>query len=396
MPRLGSIAWMSLALACLVAIPSGDASAATARTSDAPARPVIQSVTPGKSVVGDELLIRGRNFVPGRKRNTVFFKAYRGAAIAAVARTATRRTLRVTIPRSLERRMLGRRGSRQATRFRLRVRSRRLSGRFTPLRLSPLIFAEQAPPEASPALARPGEPCSGAACLPGREPIGSAPATKAPAPPGGLVFEDHFDGPAVNTAHWSPYNSAGHAGNGLRRPSAFAQVNGQLVITAAWDGSNIVSGGMSHRYDQLYGSYEFRVRVDPDPTGQLSGVVLTWPQSGRQVPDGEMDMWETGHSAAGRNPWKTFIHRSQDGVSDSQVWLTHNSDASQWHTVRMDWTAHAIRIYVDGALDGQITDPARIPAAPHHVAVQLDAFSNRPLAAPVRMYVDWLKVYRQM
>src|SRR5690348_17440699 len=38
---------------------------------------------------------------------------------------------------------------------------------------------------------------------------------------------------ALNAAAWSAYNSAGHAGNGLRRPSAFT-VDGQghLVVTA--------------------------------------------------------------------------------------------------------------------------------------------------------------------
>ena len=179
----------------------------------------------------------------------------------------------------------------------------------------------------------------------------------------------------------------------LRRPSAFTQANGQLVITASWDGTNITSGGMSHRYDQLYGSYEFRVRVDADPTGQLSGVVLTWPQSGKQVPDGEMDIWETLHNAGSRNPWYTFIHKSQDGITDTQLWMRHDSDASQWHTVRMDWSSTAIRVYVDGVLDGTITDPARIPSAAHHLCLQLDAFSNKALPAPVRMYVDWVRVY---
>ena len=347
------------------------------------------------AVVGGTLTLKGSNFVPGKRRNTVFFKVGRGPSVPATASAATRTTITVTIPERLGKRLATRGGAGRATRVRVRVLSRRSGRTFTSLRRSPLIR----PVSRVETAASKKKPCrTGCSTAPAPAPAPPPPAPlsppTAPAPAGTLVFEDNFDGAAVDTTKWRPYTSAGHAGNGLRRPSAFTQSDGQLVITAAWDGANIVSGGMSHRYDQLYGSYEFRVRADPDPTGQLSGVVLTWPQSGRQVPDGEMDIWETLHKAGTRNPWYTFIHKSQDGKTDSQVWLRHDSDASQWHTVRMDWTSTAIRVYVDGVLDGTITDPARIPSAAHHLCLQLDAFSNKPLSAPVRMYVDWVRVYR--
>jgi hypothetical protein len=385
-PAARRITLATLTLVCLVATPL----ASTAAAPKKPTPPTISSVTPLRNIeVGDQLTIRGRNFVSGIRRNTVVFKAGKGAAIAVRAGEASRTAIKVTIPRSVARRIVVKRGVAQPTRFALRVRSGRLSTRYTPKRLSPTI----APAATSAVSAEEHPACAALACAPASAPVAAAVAATPP-PPGALVFEDQFDGPSVNTAKWATYNSPGHAGNGLRRPSAFTQENGQLVITAAWDGSNIVSGGMSHRYNQLYGSYEVRVRVDPDPSGQLSGVALTWPMSEKQVPDGEMDIWEPGHSAKGRNPWMTFIHRTQDGVNDSQVWLTHNSDAAEWHTVRMDWTPTAIRVYVDGVLDGQITDPARIPTTPHHLCLQLDAFSNKPLAAPVRMNVDWVRVYR--
>lgn len=389
MPRVLATGLAAAGLLWFAAASQPDATATAAQSRKAPS-PAIHAVAPLKTAaVGQELTIRGRNFLRGSRRNTVYFKAPTGAPVAIKARHATPTTITVVVPRGVTRRMIARGGVARPTRFRLRIRSGRLAGRYTPKRLSPTI----APP-ASSAAGGEERQCPAAGCDTPRETISAAAAPAAPPAAGSLVFEDHFDGPAVDKTAWSPYTSAGHAGNGLRRPSAFTQENGQLVITATWDGTNIVTGGMSHRLNQLYGSYEFRARVDPDPSGQLSGVVLTWPQSGRWVPDGEMDMWETGHSAAGRNPWHSFIHRSQDGKVDSQIGLPHYSDAAQWHTVRMDWTPGAIRIYVDGVLDGQVTDPARIPNTPHHVAVQLDAFSNRPLHAPVRMYVDWLRVYR--
>src|SRR5258706_10280388 len=113
-----------------------------------------------------------------------------------------------------------------------------------------------------------------------------------PADPGAsgrkLVFADDFNGTRLNTASWSPYNSAGNAGHGLRRRSALSlDGHGHLVITAHMINGRIVSGGMSNRLNQTYGLFEFRVRTDPDTTGIMSGMVLTWPQSGRWAKDGE-------------------------------------------------------------------------------------------------------------
>jgi Big-like domain-containing protein/glycosyl hydrolase family 16 len=215
--------------------------------------------------------------------------------------------------------------------------------------------------------------------------------------PGTVVFQDDFSGAAVNTNDWSFYTSPGsHAARpGLRKPEAFTQENGLLVVTAKWDASlqRIITGGMRHRKDYQYGSFEFRVRTEVDPTAQLSGVVLTWPLSNHKIPDGENDIYETGHSSS-RNPFSTYIHYSTDGRTDRQVRFAHDADASQWHIMRMDWTRSSIKIYRDGALISTLTDLAAIPDVPHHMSIQLDGFSERPLPAPVKMYVDWVKIYQ--
>jgi hypothetical protein len=220
------------------------------------------------------------------------------------------------------------------------------------------------------------------------------PTPSSPLPPvngRSLVFQDDFYGNAVDSTAWSLYNSAGHAGNGLRSPSAFS-VDGQghLVITAQNVGGQIVSGGMASRVNQTYGLYEFRVRTDPDPTGTMSGVVLTWPTSGKWPEEGENDIYETGTRAA-RDPFGSFVHYGQN---NSQRYHFHNADAAQWHTMAMDWSPTSIRIYRDGALVWTVTDPNAIPRTPHHLCIQLDAFANRQLKAPVRMYVDWVRIYQ--
>src|SRR4051794_2725625 len=206
-----------------------------------------------------------------------------------------------------------------------------------------------------------------------------------------LVFQDDFNGTAVNAANWSLYNSPGHAGNGLRRPSAFStDGQGHLVITAQTIDGKIVSGGMASRLNQAYGLYEFRVRTDPDPTGTMSGVVLTWPASGRWPQDGENDIYETGHAST-RSPFDSFVHFGRQNSQRSHV---HKADGAQWHTMAMDWSPSAIKVYRDGVLAWTLTDPKAIPKVAHHLCVQLDAFANRQLTTPVRMYVDWVRIYR--
>lgn len=208
----------------------------------------------------------------------------------------------------------------------------------------------------------------------------------------GLLYDDSFNGTRLNTGKWGPYHSPGNAGNGLRRPSAFSlDGNGTLVVTARMVNGRLVSGGMASRRSFTYGRFEVRVRTDPDPTGTMSGVVLTWPQSGNWPVDGENDIYETGTAVNSRFPFHSFIHY---GAGNHQYQFTHRADGAQWHTMVMDWRPNEIKIYRDGILAARVTNRAAIPDVPHFVTVQLDATASRRLTRPVRMYVDYVRVYR--
>jgi endo-1,3-1,4-beta-glycanase ExoK len=228
----------------------------------------------------------------------------------------------------------------------------------------------------------------------GTPPPPTSPARPPASPPDGrrLVFEDEFDGAALNTMSWRPYNSVGNGGNGLRRESA-TQLDGggRLVITAQMVDGQLVSGGMSNRQSYIYGWFEFRVRTEPDPTGTMSGVVLTWPESERWPVDGENDIYETGGDAATRFPFHSYVHF---GAANDQYSFTHDADAAQWHTMAMDWRPDSIRFYRDGTLAATLTDAAAIPDVAHHLCVQLDATATRELTVPVRMLVDYVRIYQ--
>jgi beta-glucanase (GH16 family) len=207
-----------------------------------------------------------------------------------------------------------------------------------------------------------------------------------------LVWEDDFDGTQVDPTAWTLYDGRGNGGNGLRRPSALRlDGNGRLVVTARMVDGVIVSGGMATRRHYTYGRFKFRVRTEPDPTGTTSGVVLTWPRSDNWPADGENDVYETGHAVDSRSPFHSFVHY---GATNEQYWFTHRADGARWHTMVMDWRRRAIKIYRDGKLVWTLTDAAAIPDVAHRLAIQLDPMVKRTLARPVRMYVDYVRIYR--
>ncbi len=209
-----------------------------------------------------------------------------------------------------------------------------------------------------------------------------------------LVFEENFDGSTIDTNRWTKYNGPGHDGNGLRDPDSLSVHDGMLDIRAWWDGSRIHSGGMSHNQDYLYGRFEVRVRTEYDPTQQLSGAAMTWPQSNNWPHDGELDFYETGrYGGVNRNPFSSFLHWYGATESTQQTYINHSASATDIHTLTMDWTPSYIKIYRDGALIGQLSDPAKIPNVKHHVALQLDALSNNALQNDVHMYVEYVKIW---
>ena len=219
-----------------------------------------------------------------------------------------------------------------------------------------------------------------------------------------LDFEDDFNtGTSPNTAHWAMYNSPGHAGNGLRRPSAYTIEDGNLVVTAKMVDGQIVSGGMAHKRNYLYGKFEFRVKTEKDPSSATSGVVLTWPQSEHWPKDGELDFYETG-TGASRRPVHTFLHfgelkspeldpENPNNYNDNNLnHKTYDIDGSEWHTWVAEWTYGKVVIYIDGVESYVCTN--NIVANPHHLSIQLDAF-KKTMGDPVKMYVDYVKIYKQ-
>jgi beta-glucanase (GH16 family) len=199
-----------------------------------------------------------------------------------------------------------------------------------------------------------------------------------------------FNGSKLDTKVWNPYNSKGGFGTGYRRPSAISVEDGKLRITARGD----VSGGMGHRYDQLYGRWEFRARTDKGRG--FSSAILLWPKS-ETKDDGELDMMEVPFET--RDFAHFVVHWSpQNKIDGTKV----PGDFSQWHTFAMDWLPDRITWYVDGVKQYENRDKAVIPTKPMHLTIQLDQgplkdwLLARDETTPeeLSLEVDWVKIYK--
>jgi len=228
----------------------------------------------------------------------------------------------------------------------------------------------------------------------------AAPTTASTAPPsttgGGcwnLVVQDDFNGSSVDGSKWVEYNGSGNAGHGQRSSSALSVSGGVLTITASMQNGTLVSGGMGSRHNQTYGRYEARVRTDADPSETMSGVLLTWPQSGDQYNHGENDYYETTRTPGDRHEFYSFIHKP-GAPSSEQDYTVHSASATEWHTMVMEWRADKIVIYRDGQVIKTLNEDGanRIPDTAHFAAIQLDAWKDS-LPNPVSMQVDYIKVY---
>ena len=142
MSRKRLLPLLSLAAVALLLLPAGTAAAGGI--------PTITFVSPMRVAVGDDLVIRGRNFSPRRLGNTVIFRSPSGRTAFAKPRRAGRRKLVVPVPGKVGRLVSVRDGAPAPTRFRLRVLAGRL-GRYTSKRLSPVVvpsaFSRSATPD---------------------------------------------------------------------------------------------------------------------------------------------------------------------------------------------------------------------------------------------------------
>ncbi|MDQ0680832.1 hypothetical protein QFZ30_004214 [Arthrobacter pascens] len=195
---------------------------------------------------------------------------------------------------------------------------------------------------------------------------------------------DEFDYTgAPDAAKWSVYNSAGHAGNGIRSPQQVTVDGSKMVITGTPDGT---TAGMSAKFaNQKYGRWEVRAAGSGD--NEYHMVSLLWPDSRNWPCDGEVDYAET------TGDWNaiTFFHHYS--CENRQVSASKTLDVSQFHNYAVDWSPAGIVGYIDGVKWFETTDPAHQPPGGMHQTLQLDWFPDSTADGAGEMRVDWVRVY---
>lgn len=201
---------------------------------------------------------------------------------------------------------------------------------------------------------------------------------------GAPIDGDEFDYVgAPDPTKWSVYNSAGHAGNGIRSPQQAAVDGSKMVITGTPEGT---TAGMSAKFGrQKYGRWETRAAGSGDNEYHL--VLLLWPDSRNWPCDGEVDYAET---TGDWNLIKFFHHYS---CNNSQTIGAKALDVSQFHNYAVDWSPNGIVGYVDGVKWFEDADPTHQPPGPMHQTLQLDWFPDGSPNGPGEMRVDWVRVY---
>ncbi len=192
---------------------------------------------------------------------------------------------------------------------------------------------------------------------------------------------DDFTGTALS-AGWNAYDGPGHAGNGVRSPSAATVANGILTIDGSGDGTTAGLAWTAHA--QKYGRWEVRMRA---PTGSPSynALALLWPTEENFPVGGEIDFAELMDPS--RDKVELFLHY---GADNSQVHGELKVDATRWHNYAVEWTPQGVTAFVDGREWWKTTDTSILPPGPMHLCLQLDWFPRGDNEAGQVQY-DWVK-----
>jgi beta-glucanase (GH16 family) len=200
-----------------------------------------------------------------------------------------------------------------------------------------------------------------------------------------LVGDEFSNTGAPDPTKWSVYNSAGHAGNGIRSPQAWSVANG--VATVSGDSAG-TTGGMSAKFaQQMYGRWETRMKTSArDP--KYHPVLILSNSSAPNCP--EVDYAE---GTKDTTLMKFFLHYACGG-EDFQTTTATPLDSTQWHNYAVEWTPAGITGYIDGVKTFSDTNPAHLPAVAMKQTLQLDWFPDGSATKPSQMQVDWVRVYK--
>lgn len=215
-----------------------------------------------------------------------------------------------------------------------------------------------------------------------------------------LVFNDEFNGSALNLQKWQTQYVWGRTnGSELQyySPSAFVLGNGVLNIKAekkASNGKSYTSGIITtfKSFHFTYGVVKVRLRV-PAGKGLWPAVWLLDYAGGAP----EIDMMEVlGHQP--NVNYMTLHYSSNSGNSNVGTYYNGPNLSSGYHIFAVDWNAQRIIWSVDGVERYRVTQ--HIPTKPLYLIVNLAVGGDWPGSPdastkfPAYYSIDYIRIYK--
>jgi beta-glucanase (GH16 family) len=224
-----------------------------------------------------------------------------------------------------------------------------------------------------------------------------------PTTPNALVWNDEFNGDAVDTSKWRIHNGYGGHGTIVSRfsPSAASVHDGSLHVTASYDpagdpdhpytSARIDSFG---RFARTYGRLEFRARFAHAP-----GVwYAIWGRpSNNPLPELDVEV-------LGKAPTKLWFVNHWDlpplPPDDRRKFVTPATDITQFHIFAITWRENSLVWTLDGVPYMESTSTSRgVPSSPVAWTINgwVGGWGASPTEAPVvpaEFEVDWIRAFR--
>ena len=224
-----------------------------------------------------------------------------------------------------------------------------------------------------------------------------------------LIFEDNFDGLAIDSTKWKKSREQYRHGTLCRwdHDMAFLDGEGSLVLRAEWDAENgyVISGAIdtSGKFTYGYGYYEASICF-PYAPGTWGAF---WMMCGAvQWADGvEIDVIESinNHTGDSQSALHTYPTPSElESLTTAKGrYYRYNIYDGNYHTFGLHRTADAYNFYIDGTLVWKVTSKSfKICPDPGYMWLSIEAADwcgagteESIESLPAEMYVDYVRVY---
>jgi Glycosyl hydrolases family 16 len=221
------------------------------------------------------------------------------------------------------------------------------------------------------------------------------------------VFDDEFDGGALDLFKWNPFNW--NARTGFFDPSNAVVEGGLLRLRASAPNRSAMVQTLG-KFAMRYGRIEASIRV---PSGQglwPSFWLKTAQVASAKYPEIDvLEMWMTDRPDDLNDPFtvsQNYHWTTPSGdVESSHSWVRGSTDYSAgFHRFALQWDPRSIRWFIDGVETKEVDGPM-VPTAPMFIAFSLQIghawwlgsnfAPNANTPFPSYMDVDWVRVYQR-